>query len=74
MKNYLLWAIIMLAFCLNGFANDKVVLHKGDTIYGKVVENNNTYIRFIYEGEDVSLPIGKVAIKEIVYNSGRVEE
>lgn len=36
--------------------------------------NQPSFIRFVYEGEDVPSTLGKVAIEKIKYQSGRVEE
>ena len=56
------------------FAQDEVTLHNGTIIKGKVLENEPTHIKFMYEGEDVASTLGKVAIASIKYQSGRVEE
>ena len=73
MKNLFLF-IVMFLGCLQSYASDTVILHRGDTICGRITENHISYIRFVYEGEEASVPIGKVAIEKIIYNSGRVEE
>lgn len=64
--------LLMLLF-FSVYAEDIVKLHRGEEIKGKVIEINDSYIRFIYEGEDVPVSISKIAIESILYNSGRVE-
>ena len=66
--------IFAIAFVFNAIAADEVTLHKGEVIKGKVVENEPSYIKFIYEGETVATSIGKIAIASIKYESGRIEE
>ena len=55
-------------------AQDEIFLHNGKVEKGKVVENEPEFIKFVYEGEDISTTFGKVAIEKIKYRSGRVEE
>lgn len=73
MKKFLLFAFLC---CMSIFvyATDEVRLHKGDTIKGEVVENEPSFIKFIYEGEKVPTTIGKFAIASIKFSSGRIEE
>lgn len=67
--------LVFMALCsIGSFAFDTITMHNGEVIKGKVVENEPSFVKFIYEGEDVPVSIGKVAILTIRYNSGRVEE
>ena len=66
-------SVIMLA-CVSSFAQDEITLHNGTVAKGKVVENEPSFIKFVYAGEDVTSTLGKVAIEKIKYQSGRVEE
>lgn len=74
MKKFLILEILMLVSMLNCVASDEVTLHNGNVIKGKVVDNEPSYIKFTYEGEDVPTSIGKAAISFIKFNSGRVED
>lgn len=58
----------------NLFAQDEITLHNGIVAKGKVVENEPAFVKFQYEGEDVSSTLGKIAIAQIKYGSGRIEE
>lgn len=73
MKKIILFGIMIMMSMLNCVASDEVTLHNGNVIKGKVVDNEPSYIKFIYEGEDVPASIGKVAIFSIKFNSGRIE-
>lgn len=69
--------VLCIAFAMSvmcSFASDVITLHNGEVIKGKVVVNEPSFVKFTYEGEDVPVSIGKVAISSIKYNSGRVEE
>ena len=66
--------ILMTLFSLTAVSADEVVLHKGQTITGKIVANEVTYIKFVYMGENVPTTIGKSAIEYIKFESGRIEE
>lgn len=67
--------ISVLAFTLtSAFAQDVITMHNGTVAKGKVVENEPSFIKFIYEGEEVPSTLGKVAIEKITFQSGRVEE
>lgn len=74
MKKFLLFAFAFTFAVLNTFAQDEVTLHNGSVVKGKVTLNEPSFIKFIYEGENVEASIGKVAIDHIKYQSGRIEE
>ena len=74
MKKILLLAFVFTIAVFNSFAQDEVTLHNGTVAKGKVTVNEPSYIKFKYEGEDVESTIGKAAIAQIKYQSGRVEE
>ncbi len=65
---------ILLFVFTSSFAQDVITLHNGTIAKGKVIENEPTFIKFIYEGEEVSSTLGKVAIATIKFQSGRIEE
>lgn len=66
--------LCVFAFSLFCYASDEITLHSGEVAKGKVVANESSFIKFVYEGEDVSTTIGKSAIESIKFESGRVEE
>lgn len=74
LKKLLLLGSLMMLPILGCTASDEVTLHNGSVVKGKVVDNEPSYIKFTYEGEDVPTSIGKVAISSIKFNSGRVED
>ena len=67
----------ILALLLSTFivskAQDQITLHNGNIAKGEVLESNQSYIKFIYEGETTVTTIGKIAIANIKYRSGRIE-
>ena len=56
------------------FSQHIVKLHNGTEIKGQVVENEPTFIKFIYDGETLTNTLGKTAIAQIQFASGRIEE
>lgn len=56
------------------YAQDKVVLKNGEVLNVKVVKNDEKAIEFQYPGESLLNVKNKREIKQIVYESGRVEE
>lgn len=70
----LLSFIIICSMSLFAYATDEVTLHKGEVVKGEVVDNEPSYIKFVYEGEKAPTTIGKSAIASIKFASGRVEE
>ena len=74
MKKIALFISVFVFTFVSSFAQDVITLHNGTIAKGKVVENEPTFIRFVYEGENVSSTLGKVAIENIKFQSGRVEE
>ena len=66
---------LFLAFAIvAAFASDKIFLHSGKTIDGKVIKVDDFKIIYKYEGEDAEQTIGKKAIEKIQYSSGRTEQ
>lgn len=55
-------------------AQDEVVFHNGTIAKGKVSEVSELYIKFCYEGEDAMNMIGRAAISEVRFSSGRVQQ
>jgi hypothetical protein len=56
------------------YAQDEVVYHNGKIAKGKVNEVTEQFIKFCYEGEDAVNIIGRCAISEVRYSSGRTQE
>ena len=73
MKKQLLLFVLML-LSLSCFAQDEVVFHNGQVAKGKVSEVTDLYIKFKYEGEDVDNTIGRAAIAEVRFSSGRIQQ
>ncbi len=74
MKKFVLFISAFILTFISSYAQDEITLHNGTFAKGKVVENQPSFIKFIYEGEDVPSTLGKVAIEKIKFQSGRVEE
>lgn len=55
-------------------AGDKIFLHSGKVIEGKVVKVDDFEVIFKYDGEDAEQTLGKRAIEKIQYSSGRIEQ
>jgi hypothetical protein len=67
--------LIILTILFNSIhAQDKIVKLNGDTITCRVSEITDDNIKYRYEGEDVLNNISKNIVKQIVFNSGRVQE
>lgn len=73
MKKVVLLLLLMLS-SIYTFASDEVTLHKGEVIKGKVLDNEPSFIKFVYDGETAPTTLGKSAIASIKFESGRVEE
>ena len=56
------------------FAQDVVVFHNGNIANGKVSEVAEQYIKFSYDGEDFINIIGRCAISEVRFSSGRIQQ
>jgi hypothetical protein len=72
MKN--LFIFLLLLISANSLAQDEVVFHNGNIAKGKVSEVTDYYIKFCYEGEDVQNIIGRSALSEIRFESGRIQQ
>ena len=66
--------VLFLLVGLNCAAQDEVVFHNGNIAKGKVSEVTEISIKFCYEGEDAMNIIGRAAIAEIRFASGRVQQ
>ena len=55
-------------------AQDEVFFHNGNVAKGKVLEVTEQFIKFNYEGEDAVNTIGRCAISEVKYSSGRIQQ
>ena len=56
------------------FAQDKIVRHNGDTLKVKIVRATETSIEYRFIDEDAEQVIGRVAVKKLIYSSGRTED
>ena len=66
---------LMLLFVSMGcFAQDEVIFHNGNVAKGKVTEVTDLFIKFRYENEDVDNTIGRAALSEVRFGSGRVQQ
>jgi len=59
---------------MNCVAQDVVLFHNGNIAKGKVTEVTDYYIKFCYEGEDLQNTIGRSALSEIRFASGRIQQ
>ena len=73
MKKLLFSAALFLAAVCQVNAQDKMKKHSGQTLDVKIVRVNETNIIYKYPGEDAEQTIGKLAVAEITYSSGRKE-
>lgn len=73
MKKFIL-IIILVTFGNIVLAQDKIVTHKGDTIVCKVSELTDNSIKYKFEGEDLVNTIYKNLVKEIIFQSGRIQK
>lgn len=79
MKKVILFLLSAFMFC-SAFSQDantptdKLFKHSGETIDVKVISVGESTIIYKYPGEDAQQTIGKLAVKKIVYASGRTEE
>ena len=71
-KLFMLFAVLVVVLTAN--AQDKVILKNGEELNVKVVKNDEKVIEFQYPGEALLNVKNKREIKQIVYESGRVEE
>lgn len=55
-------------------AADRIMLHNGKEIDGKVIKVDEFFINYKYVGEDAEQTISKMAVAKIIYGSGREEE
>ncbi len=70
----ILFLIALLFNILTVSAQDKVKFHNGNVGEGKVVEVTPQYVKFVYTGEDAVVMIGALAIENITFKNGRVQE
>ena len=66
--------LMILFASISCFAQDEVVFHNGQVAKGKVSEVTDLYIKFKYDGEDVDNTIGRAAIAEVRFSSGRIQQ
>ena len=70
----LLTTLFLASAMMVAFASDKIFLHGGKTIDGKVVKVDDFKIIYKYEGEDAEQTVTKKAVEKIQYSSGRTGE
>jgi hypothetical protein len=73
MKRPLLIAALFSLVLSNVNAQDKMKKHSGETLDVKIIRVNEFTINFKYPGEDAEQTIGKLAVADITYSSGRKE-
>ena len=74
MKKIILAILATLPFLANA-QSDKIQLHNGKSISGKVIKVTEHTIVYTYDGEDAEQTFGKFAVASIVYGkSGREQE
>jgi hypothetical protein len=73
MKKPLLAVTLLLLALTQVNAQDKMKKHSGETLDVKVLRVNDFTINYKYPGEDAEQTIGKLAVAEITYSSGRKE-
>lgn len=75
MKKTLLTAFAsLLAFFVFAQKADQMKKHNGETLNVKIIKVGESTISFKYPGEDAEQVIGKYAVSNITYSSGRKEE
>lgn len=71
----LLLSLLVNALAIAGFAQtDKMLKHTGETLEVKVVKVGENVITYKFPGEDAEQTIGKLAVANITYSSGRKED
>lgn len=74
MKN-LIFAVLAILPFFTSAQSDKIQLHNGKSISGKVIRVAEHTVVYTYEGEDAEQTLGKFAVANIVYGkSGREQE
>lgn len=74
MKKLIITALLAIPFLANA-QSDKILLHNGKTINGKVLKVTEHTVIYTYEGEDAEQTFGKYAVANIIYgSSGREQE
>lgn len=74
MKNVFLLIFTMFIGGVVVNAADKIHLHGGNVIDGKVIRMDDFKVIFKYEGEDAEQILSKKTVEKIVYTSGRTED
>ena len=69
----ILTVLALAALTVVAMAQDKIYLHSGKVIDGKVIKQEEFTIIYKYAGEDAEQTISKRAVGKIVYSSGREE-
>ncbi|WAC41897.1 hypothetical protein [Pedobacter sp. SL55] len=74
MKKLILAILLAIPFVVNA-QSDKILLHNGKTISGKVIKVTEHTVIYTYDGEDAEQTFGKFAVANITYGkSGREQE
>lgn len=73
MRKPLLTVTLFLIALVQLHAQDKMKKHSGETLDVKILRVNDLTINYKYPGEDAEQTIGKLAVAEITYSSGRKE-
>ena len=73
MKKMLLSTVLFLGALSQINAQDKLKKHSGELLDVKIIRVNEFTINYKYPGEDAEQTIGKLAVADITYSSGRKE-
>jgi hypothetical protein len=74
MKQLISIYLILLVFSMNAqTSNDIIVKHTGENLNVKIISVDEK-ITFIYPNEHATQTIGKNAVREIVFSSGRIQQ
>jgi hypothetical protein len=77
MKKCLAFIIYCGLVCLSfgqGAPGDKIYLHSGKILEGKVTQLNDYTIGYVLAGEQVQRTLGRLAVKKVDYANGKSEE
>lgn len=70
MKKIITLLLVMMCVLIVS-AQDKIVLHNGTNAVGKVTELNDSYLKFVHEGENLVQTYGCNAVDSVILASGR---
>ena len=74
MKKIILSVLFLFSITATLFAQDQIIFHNGTIMKSKIVDLNSSdgsTISFIIEGETLVTEMSKIAIKDVIFASGR---